>query len=90
MTMMFLHSTLPLWQYLTESYLAINMRLSIPTAVGLVLPSAVRGANIIMGNDDGWAEINLRVFYDALNAAGETAVVSAPAVNKSGSSALLI
>lgn len=37
-----------------------------------------------MSNDDGWAEINLRTFYNTLKSAGESLVVSAPAENKSG------
>jgi 5'/3'-nucleotidase SurE len=47
--------------------------------------SAIR---IVQSNDDGWAELYLRSFNDALRAAGHSAVVSAPADNKSGSSSL--
>ena len=48
------------------------------------LPFLVRGANIIQSNDDGWAEANIRAFYDALKAAGNDVVVSAPATEQSG------
>ncbi|KAG4424649.1 hypothetical protein IFR04_002182 [Cadophora malorum] len=56
--------------------------------VSFVLPILAHGSNIIMSNDDGWAEINLRTFYDTLVDAGESPVVSAPAENKSGTGSL--
>ena len=62
--------------------LSAKMRFLIVTTV--VLPILAHGSNIIMSNDDGWAEINLRTFYNTLVDAGESAVVSAPAENKSG------
>lgn len=43
-----------------------------------------KAANIVLSNDDGWAEKNVRVFYDALTSAGENVVLSAPADNRSG------
>lgn len=59
------------------------MRFSITILAALPLAQA---ANIIMSNDDGWAEINIRTFYSALIAGGENkAVISGPAENKSGS-----
>lgn len=42
------------------------------------------GIRIIQTNDDGWAEGNLRVLNDALNAMGHQVVLSAPAENQSG------
>lgn len=54
-----------------------------PTLVAL-LPFA-HAANIILSNDDGWAEINIRQFYEALTDTGDSVVISAPAENKSGS-----
>ncbi|KAF3763976.1 5'/3'-nucleotidase sure family protein [Cryphonectria parasitica EP155] len=42
-------------------------------------------ANIILSNDDGWAEKNIRVLYDTLTTAGESVVISAPAEDESGS-----
>ena len=50
----------------------------------LLCPLAINAAKIVMSNDDGWAEINLRMFYNALNAAGEDVILSAPAENQSG------
>ncbi|PNS16990.1 hypothetical protein CAC42_4954 [Sphaceloma murrayae] len=49
------------------------------------LPLAANAANLVLTNDDGWAEKNIRVFYDALTAAGENVVLSGPAENQSGS-----
>ena len=54
-----------------------------PTLVA-ILPFA-QAANIILSNDDGWAEINIRQFYEALTSTGNSVVISAPAENESGS-----
>lgn len=48
----------------------------------------VQAARILQSNDDGWAELYLRSFNDALNAAGHDVVLSAPAENKSGTGSL--
>ncbi|KIW04279.1 5'/3'-nucleotidase SurE, variant [Verruconis gallopava] len=50
----------------------------------LLAPLAAQAVNIVLSNDDGWAEKNIRVFFDALTAAGQNVVISAPAENKSG------
>jgi broad specificity polyphosphatase/5'/3'-nucleotidase SurE len=39
---------------------------------------------IMQSNDDGWAELYLRSFHDALLASGHDAVLSGPAENRSG------
>ncbi|KAL8777444.1 MAG: hypothetical protein Q9194_002556, partial [Teloschistes cf. exilis] len=52
-------------------------------AVG-ILPAIAQSANIVLSNDDGWAEINIRAVYDKLTQAGNSVVLSAPADNKSG------
>ncbi|PBP28115.1 5'/3'-nucleotidase SurE family protein [Diplocarpon rosae] len=51
--------------------------------------------DIVMSNDDGWAEMNIRAFYDALNyynrhisPANSSVVLSAPALNMSGTGSL--
>lgn len=49
-----------------------------------LLPLTTRATNVVLSNDDGWAEINIRQFYNALTAAGDSVVVSAPAENESG------
>ncbi|KAL8897045.1 MAG: hypothetical protein Q9192_002768 [Flavoplaca navasiana] len=49
-----------------------------------LLPLLVQSTNIVLSNDDGWAELNIRVFYDLLTRAGNSVVLSAPAENKSG------
>ena len=46
--------------------------------------SAVGADNIVVSNDDGWAELNIRQFYDSLIGAGNSVIISAPAENKSG------
>jgi hypothetical protein len=57
------------------------------TAIAAVLaPGLASCVRIIQSNDDGWAELYLRAFHDALLASGHDAVVSAPAENKSGTS----
>ena len=50
----------------------------------VVLPLMVQSVNVILSNDDGWAEINIRAFYKTLTAAGDSVVLSAPAENESG------
>ncbi|ROW08754.1 hypothetical protein VPNG_06426 [Cytospora leucostoma] len=47
-----------------------------------------QGIRIIQSNDDGWAELYLRSFHDALLSSGHDAVISAPAENKSGRGSL--
>ncbi|KAK5077517.1 hypothetical protein LTR70_009595 [Exophiala xenobiotica] len=53
-----------------------------------LLLAASRAARILQSNDDGWAEKNIRVFNDALVAADNDVVLSAPADNQSGTSSL--
>ncbi|KAL8839767.1 MAG: hypothetical protein Q9170_001638 [Blastenia crenularia] len=48
------------------------------------LPLLAQSTNIVLSNDDGWAEINIRVFYNMLTRAGDSVIVSAPADNESG------
>ncbi|KAF2130222.1 sure-like protein [Dothidotthia symphoricarpi CBS 119687] len=57
------------------------MRFCIVLAVALPL---VQGIRIIQSNDDGWAEMNLRTFFDVLSTAGHQVLLSGPAENKSG------
>lgn len=45
------------------------------------LAHAVR---VVQSNDDGWAEGNLRTFFNVLVAAGHDVVLSGPAENESG------
>lgn len=47
---------------------------------------ASRGAKVIQANDDGWAELYIRSFHDALMEDGHDAVISAPADNESARS----
>ncbi|KAL8969552.1 MAG: hypothetical protein Q9197_004273 [Variospora fuerteventurae] len=56
---------------------------SLLLALGL-LPFLIQATNIVLSNDDGWAEINIRIFYSMLTQASNSVVLSAPADNKSG------
>ena len=57
---------------------------------GLKARSSRLKLNVLICNvsSDGWAEINIRSFYDALTNAGESVVISAPAENESGKGSL--
>lgn len=57
--------------------------MQIPLSV-LLAPLAAQAVNVVLSNDDGWAEKNIRVFYDTLTSAGESVIISAPADNESG------
>ncbi|KAF3048534.1 hypothetical protein E8E11_007984 [Didymella keratinophila] len=57
------------------------MRCALLVAAALPL---VQGIRIVQSNDDGWAEINIRTFFNTLNAAGHQVVLSGPAENQSG------
>lgn len=59
-------------------------------SVAALLVGASEAANIIQANDDGWAELYLRSFHDALIADGHDAVVSSPASQLSGSSTFFL
>ena len=48
------------------------------------LPLA-HGVRIVVSNDDGWAEANVRTLFNVVAAAGNQAILSAPCENKSGS-----
>lgn len=54
----------------------------------LTLVRSSCAAKIISSNDDGWAEVNIRAFYDTLTSDGHSVVVSAPAENQSGTGQL--
>ena len=49
-----------------------------------LLPLTTSATNVVLSNDDGWAEINIRTFYNTLTNAGDSVVLSAPAENESG------
>ncbi|KAF2157098.1 5'/3'-nucleotidase sure family protein [Myriangium duriaei CBS 260.36] len=50
----------------------------------MALSHLVRAANIVIANDDGWAEMNIRTLQSTLTKAGEHVVISAPATDQSG------
>jgi hypothetical protein len=64
---------------------------ALPALVGsLALAKSSLAVNIISSNDDGWAEVNIRAFFDSLTAADHSVVVSAPAQNESGKGSLYV
>jgi len=52
----------------------------------VVSPLLASAFNIVVSNDDGWAEQNVRSFVKALSDTGFSAVLSSPAENQSGAS----
>ena len=96
----FRHGTLPIFSIgraickseRTSSHLArqgVGAPLRDKMRAHAVLPAlfvlGARGVRVLQSNDDGWAELYIRSFNDALNAAGHDVVLSGPAENKSGS-----
>lgn len=61
-----------------------NMLFSQSLLIGICLAGQSNALNLVLSNDDGWAEINIRTFYNALTAARNSVVLSAPAENESG------
>ncbi|RFU79596.1 acid phosphatase [Trichoderma arundinaceum] len=54
-------------------------------SLAIIIPAlAAQGARIVQSNDDGWAELYVRSFNNALNASGHDVVLSAPADDNSG------
>ena len=64
------------------------MQLTNLLVLGSQLLGSTSGLNVVLSNDDGWAEINIRVFYNALTKAGNSVVLSAPAIDRSGTGML--
>lgn len=61
----------------------------------VVAPRPSEAVNIVLSNDDGWAEKNIRVLYEALTTTADgkaddpfQILISAPADNKSGTGSL--
>lgn len=63
--------------------MGVRSFMQIASVVALAVGGS-QGIRIIQSNDDGWAELYLRSFTDALLSSGHDVVVSAPAENKSG------
>ncbi|KAG8741914.1 hypothetical protein FRC10_002279 [Ceratobasidium sp. 414] len=61
---------------------AILGSLAVQSAAGVRKPCTQ--LKVLMGNDDGWAEANIRAFYQTLTAAGYKAVISSPVQDQSG------
>lgn len=50
----------------------------------IIFPLAVNAVNIVLSNDDGWADSNIRVLYRTLKASGHGILLSAPSIDQSG------
>lgn len=50
----------------------------------IILPLAASAVNIVLSNDDGWADSNIRVLYRTLKASGHAVLLTAPAIDQSG------
>ncbi|KAK3680310.1 hypothetical protein LTR37_021350 [Vermiconidia calcicola] len=81
-----LFSVLILFSYSDDLPSLFTVRVSALGAV--MLPIAGQAVNIVQSNDDGWAEKNLRRFYNSLTDAGFSTFISAPAEDQSGRSSL--
>jgi hypothetical protein len=68
----------------TDRFFHFAMRCT--TLFFAVLPLLANAFNIVVSNDDGWAEQNVRTFVKTLTTAGFAAVLSSPAENQSGTS----
>ena len=58
------------------------------TVLSMLVSLSSQCTHVVLSNDDGWAEINIRTFYNVLTAAGDSVVLSAPAENESGTGRL--
>lgn len=65
-------------------HMNFTSKMYLPATIVFLLPLLVESANVVLSNDDGWAEINVRTFYRFLTNAGNSVVLSAPADNESG------
>ncbi|ETS76128.1 hypothetical protein PFICI_11515 [Pestalotiopsis fici W106-1] len=63
------------------------MRL-ITILVGALAVWSAQGLRILHTNDDGWADLSIRLFYDTIVQAGHDAILSAPAIDQSSKGSL--
>ncbi|KAG9079873.1 hypothetical protein FRC06_007364, partial [Ceratobasidium sp. 370] len=66
------------------SLTAILGLLAVQSAVGAPAAAPHPSVKVLVGNDDGWAEANVRAFYQTLSAAGYDTILSAPVQDRSG------
>lgn len=57
---------------------------AVRSVAGAPAVAARAPVKVLVGNDDGWAEANIRAFYETLVSAGYNTILSAPVVDKSG------
>ncbi|KAG8732264.1 hypothetical protein FRC10_001045 [Ceratobasidium sp. 414] len=64
--------------------IAVLGSLVVMLAVGAPTAAPDAAVKVLVGNDDGWAEANVRAFYQTLSAAGYNTILSAPVQDQSG------
>ncbi|EGF98977.1 uncharacterized protein MELLADRAFT_40544 [Melampsora larici-populina 98AG31] len=64
-----------------EAFVILLLSLAAPGVFGIDRSQI----KILQGNDDGWAEANIRAAYKVFTQAGYQSIISAPTENKSGS-----
>jgi 5'/3'-nucleotidase SurE len=70
----------------STSIISSNLNMRCTALLLAVSPLLANAFNVVVSNDDGWAEQNVRTFVKTLTTAGFAAVLSSPAENQSGTS----
>ena len=70
----------------STSIISSNLHMRCTALLFVASPLLASAFNVIVSNDDGWAEQNVRTFVKTLTTAGFAAVLSSPAENQSGTS----
>jgi hypothetical protein len=68
------------------SIISSNLKMRYTAFLLVASPLLASAFNVVVSNDDGWAEQNVRTFVKTLTTAGFAAVLSSPAENQSGTS----
>jgi hypothetical protein len=78
----------PLWPFFQQPnhLFQTNINMRSTTLLLALSPLLANAFNVVVSNDDGWAEQNVRTFVKTLTTAGFAAVLSSPAENQSGTS----
>ncbi|KDR74031.1 hypothetical protein GALMADRAFT_250756 [Galerina marginata CBS 339.88] len=63
----------------------MQSRLYVSIVLALSLLGVCDATKVVLTNDDGWATAQIRAQYGALRSSGYDVILSAPAINKSGS-----
>jgi hypothetical protein len=80
------HCQQPPRRHFSTSIISSNLNMRCTALLLVASPLLASAFNVIVSNDDGWAEQNVRTFVKTLTTAGFAAVLSSPAENQSGTS----